>query len=500
LALTSLGVVWWASVETVAFSFTSLKPQLNIGLAIYPGVAATALGAFWLTRVIVDRDATLRPVVWALLFIEPIVITVAGATNGWHHLVIASGELVGHPPLVRVQVGIAFWLHSLYCYVLLSIGFFGVLKVRRTATGLYRRQLTTVLLGPALLVAVNVLTLVLLANGGTVDMTVIGFVAAGVVFWWALFRQGMLRLVPVARSFVFERVTDALVVLDRHGNVIDLNPAADQLLRQIQPVLPDNLIGLRGHLLVPGLDTDERLVDGDHVIQLGERQLDLDVRSGELADRNGASIGRVIVARDTTELNDKKRELTAANARLRAQLDTIERLQADLAEQAVRDELTGLYNRRHLMRTIDMELAQALRASRPLSVVLLDIDHFKSVNDTFGHGVGDDLLRAIAGVLASSVRQYDTVARYGGEEFVVLLPGATPDQAWHRGQEWRRRCAATSVLTEQGPLSATFSAGVACFPDSGTTPALLLQEADKALYRAKAEGRDRVQLADSLAG
>jgi diguanylate cyclase (GGDEF)-like protein len=101
-------------------------------------------------------------------------------------------------------------------------------------------------------------------------------------------------------------------------------------------------------------------------------------------------------------------------------------------------------------------------------------------------------------VLSSSVRQYDTVARYGGEEFVVLLPGATPEQAWNRAQEWRRRCATTSVLTDQGPLSATFSAGLACFPESGTTAAILLQEADKALYRAKADGRDRVKLADSL--
>jgi diguanylate cyclase (GGDEF)-like protein len=132
-------------------------------------------------------------------------------------------------------------------------------------------------------------------------------------------------------------------------------------------------------------------------------------------------------------------------------------------------------------------------------VVLLDIDHFKRVNDRFGHAVGDELLVAIAGVLSAAARQGDTVARYGGEEFVVLLPGTTPGQARSRAQEWRRRCAATSVPTEQGPLSATFSAGVACFPESGTSSAVLLHAADTALYRAKAEGRDRVLLADSLA-
>jgi diguanylate cyclase (GGDEF)-like protein len=189
-------------------------------------------------------------------------------------------------------------------------------------------------------------------------------------------------------------------------------------------------------------------------------------------------------------------ERSAANARLRKQLDTIERLQADLAEQAIRDDLTGLYNRRHLMRALDTELARAERSGAPLSVVLLDIDHFKSVNDTYGHQVGDELLVAIAGVLSASARQEDTVARYGGEEFVVLLPGATADQARNRTLDWRQRCAATYVPTEQGALSATFSAGVAGFPESGTSSDVLLHAADTALYRAKAEGRDRVLLAD----
>ncbi|GAA1820336.1 histidine kinase N-terminal 7TM domain-containing protein [Planosporangium flavigriseum] len=499
LALTTLGIVAWAAVEVLMYSVSTLDGQITVGLGIYPGVATTVLGTFWLSRVIVDRDATLRPVVWALLLIEPIAITAAAATNGWHHQVIASGTLVGDPPLVVAQVGLFFWLHSAYSYVLLTIGMLGVVKARRTATGLYRRQLTTMLVGPALMSSVNLLTLWLLANGGTVDLTVIGFVLAGVTFWWAVFRQGMLRLVPVARSFVFERVTDALVVIDRQGQVIDLNPAATALIRKVQPALPDNLIGLPYHVLVPGYGPRDRLVDGERAVLAGDRQIDLDIRSGDLTDRTGASIGRVVVARDTTELNDKKRELAAANEQLQEQLRTIERLQEHLAEQAIRDDLTGLYNRRHLMHTLDAELSLAEGTGQPLSVVLLDIDHFKYVNDRFGHAVGDELLVAIAGVLSSSARQGDTVARYGGEEFVMVLPGTTSEQAWNRAQEWRLRCAATAVPTDQGPLSATFSAGVACYPSSGTSSAVLLNAADKALYRAKAEGRDRVLRADTLA-
>jgi diguanylate cyclase (GGDEF)-like protein len=499
LAFTMLGLVWWAMAEAIGNSFTSLRTQTTFGLAIYPGVAMVVLSGYWLSRVIVDRDATPRPAITALLFVEPIAMTVASATNGWHHLVFASTRLVGDPGLMIPQVGLIFWLHSAYSYALLSWGFFGIFTARRTATGLYRRQLNIVLLGAVFPAAANVLTLVLFANGGSVDVAVTGFVANGVIYWWALFRLRMLQLVPVARSFVFEQMTDALVVIDRDNRVLDLNPAAVRLARRLQPTLPEDLIGQPAHRLVPPENrTGDRLADGGYVIDLGDGPTDLDARSGDLTDRRGMSIGRVVVVRDTTELNDKKRELTAANGRLQEQLRTIERLQADLAQQAACDDLTGLYNRRYLMRALEAELARAERDGTPLSVVVLDIDRFKSVNDTFGHQVGDELLVAIARVLSSSVRPSDTVARYGGEEFVVLLPGAPAEQARNRALNWRRRCAATHVPTEQGPLTATFSAGVACFPESGTSSRVLLHAADKALYRTKAEGRDRVLLAEVL--
>ncbi|OQY67359.1 MAG: hypothetical protein B6D47_10835, partial [Rhodocyclaceae bacterium UTPRO2] len=125
------------------------------------------------------------------------------------------------------------------------------------------------------------------------------------------------------------------------------------------------------------------------------------------------------------DLRERKRletDLKESNAMLQAQLDEIHRLQADLREQAVRDGLTNLFNRRYLDETLERELARAKREGYPLSLVMIDIDHFKKLNDTYGHQAGDKVLRELAALLWGDVRAEDVPCRYGGEEFVVLLP------------------------------------------------------------------------------
>jgi diguanylate cyclase (GGDEF)-like protein len=175
------------------------------------------------------------------------------------------------------------------------------------------------------------------------------------------------------------------------------------------------------------------------------------------------------------------------------------RLRERLQHQSIRDPLTSAFNRRYLEASLDRELSRASRNGHPVSLLMLDVDHFKQFNDRFGHDAGDTVLRELAGALHRSVRQEDIVCRYGGEEFAVLLPDTPLDAARERAEAI---CAAIRTIAIDhrgqriGPVTA--SIGIASYPTHADHPRELVRTADRALYRAKELGRDRVELAPWL--
>jgi two-component system, cell cycle response regulator len=166
---------------------------------------------------------------------------------------------------------------------------------------------------------------------------------------------------------------------------------------------------------------------------------------------------------------------------------------------SITDPLTGLWNFRYLSMSLGREIERAQRFDRPLAVLMLDLDHFKDVNDTYGHGRGDEVLREFAGRLSEQIREVDTLARYGGEEFVLVLPETTLRGAVNLAG---RICAAVrrAPFTDSDgpPVPVTVSVGVAAFPRHGASPATLMRAADEALYVAKNTGRDRWATADGF--
>jgi two-component system cell cycle response regulator len=163
-------------------------------------------------------------------------------------------------------------------------------------------------------------------------------------------------------------------------------------------------------------------------------------------------------------------------------------------EMAITDQLTGLHNRRYMSRHLDNLLANARRGGRPLAFVIMDIDHFKQVNDTYGHDIGDEVLKEFAGRIAANVRGIDLACRYGGEEFVVVMPDTDVAFACSIAERLRQTVEANPVKVSRAPgaLNVTISIGIARMEGEGDTAEALLHRADQALYRAKRSGRNRV--------
>ena len=173
------------------------------------------------------------------------------------------------------------------------------------------------------------------------------------------------------------------------------------------------------------------------------------------------------------------------------------RLHETLRSQSIRDPLTGLFNRRFMEESLELEIRRASRNQRPLGMIMIDLDHFKYFNDNFGHEAGDLLLKELGALLRGNIRGEDIACRYGGEEFTLILPEGTGAVTRQRAEFYKEAIQRLDVHYRGRPLGRiTASMGVAIFPDHGRTAKALIEAADKALYRSKNAGRDRVTLAE----
>jgi diguanylate cyclase (GGDEF)-like protein len=212
-------------------------------------------------------------------------------------------------------------------------------------------------------------------------------------------------------------------------------------------------------------------------------------------------VGVISVARREREFSEQERELFAYLAgQATLSIENVD-LHETVQQQAVTDELTGLFNVRQFHSRLDSEIERAERFGTPLSLVMLDIDKFKSVNDTYGHQQGDRVLVEVARVLRRLSRDVDLAARYGGEEMAVILPQTDLAGAEQGAERMRSAIQAMQIprLDGDGLLPITASFGVASFPSQGTDKTSLIAAADAALYRAKRGGRNRVERAQAAA-
>ncbi|MBI5526806.1 MAG: diguanylate cyclase [Deltaproteobacteria bacterium] len=309
----------------------------------------------------------------------------------------------------------------------------------------------------------------------------------------AIVKYNLLSItVEYAASTIITTMPDALVVLDQGGGITLVNPATitltgydskDLVGRSINDVCRERCFDrdLRDKLDAQGVAKMEI-----HFVTKERAAVPVSISISPLKDRRGATVGYVCVAKDIRDI--------------KALIAKIEDAKQELEKIAITDPLTGVYNRRFLSLRLKEEFLRGLRYGAPFSVVAVDLDRFKEINDNLGHSVGDKLLKDVGTVFRETLRSSDVVTRYGGDEFVLILPETSGPTAVDVSTRLRERIEALRVDGSQYTISASF--GVSTFnparsPDSEE---MLLRWADNALYESKRLGRNRVTHCDAAGG
>jgi diguanylate cyclase (GGDEF)-like protein/PAS domain S-box-containing protein len=288
---------------------------------------------------------------------------------------------------------------------------------------------------------------------------------------------------------------DAVFLLDADGAYLAAN---QQTARSMGKEVSD-LIGQPADLFLPPRSVQREREKLRVVIDTGEGVRFEEKREGRVLFKSlypvlghdGRVEGAAVFVRDITERKRAEREREALIAELRAARDS-------LHYRATHDGLTGLWNRSATLEILDKELARSSRDRTYTGAIIADVDHFKSINDQWGHLVGDAVLREIAHRIVTLLRPYDSAGRYGGEEFIVVLPGCATDNAGRIAERLRAKFESLPIQTKEGSFAVTLSFGAAATDVASAADVdSILRAADDALYRAKHSGRNRVRIADA---
>ncbi|MBX3637114.1 MAG: diguanylate cyclase, partial [Rubrivivax sp.] len=485
----ALAMLLWISFSALEQAATTAPCKATLALAAWPAILAVPpLWALFLHQYLQGerRVAVLAPRV--LLALPSLLLIAAALSNGQHGLLYGPDTALGPPraglPRMVWDYGPLFYLAVAvnYAFVMLALGL--ALRGWRGA-GANRRAPWPAFLAMMLVpLAANIAYLVFGVRAWGSDPTSLGFAAAALGFALLIRAERLFDVVPLACTILFNELPDPVLVLDDERRVIDANRAAVQLAG--------------GHVALgrpladwPGGGAAlDALLDGADGERPGEFDFDgrhwaLRLRAVGEAQRR---VGVLLQLQDVTPLRQAHTQVVQRLAARDAELGEAALRQARLREQALTDPLTGLGNRRALDERFDEEAAHAAANGQPLTLVLVDLDHFKRINDTHGHAAGDAVLRDFGQLLRQGLRASDAVFRLGGEEFALLLPGADAAQAARRVQAVRQTLA--GAVPARLAHAVTFSAGIAQRAPGGLLQALMAA-ADRALYAAKAGGRDR---------
>lgn len=408
------------------------------------------------------------------LLIIPITSFLMVATNDFHSLHYRVFEIDPNlgAPYVHLEIGMWYTIHGIYTFACMFVAFLLVLFRWRETSRDYRPQLVALMFGQLVPMVTAFVYLIGLTPAG-IDPVPLVLWLSSLLYLWSINSSRMFSIMPIAKNAIFNSINDGVMVLDESYRLIEFNNAC----RSMFPQLNNSMFGrnfnkvwlmLTGASFPSGLETTQEI----H-LTVNNSKLTYQIRTAPLQHGNNKK-GLLIIFTDITEIKS---------------------LQIKLEHQAYYDELTQIFNRRAFFQKCEQGFATAKEELSPFTVILIDIDYFKTVNDTYGHYTGDLLLKHIVQVCQSQLNEEMLFARYGGEEFVIALKGRTAIEGETLANQLRLYLETQPLITKEDVITVTFSCGVAeATNEEGETLYQLLNRADKALYTAKREGRNQVQV------
>ncbi|GAB4503839.1 MAG: hypothetical protein Fur0043_08320 [Anaerolineales bacterium] len=456
----------------------------------YLGVTVAPVSFFVFAFRYTQWDDWLTPSTLAILFVEPILVLVFVWTDPWHGLYFAGKRHLTDSVLLDGSP--LFWFHVVYSYGLMIVATIVLIRKAFLLLAFYRWQLGLFVGSLMLPWVANGLMLVRWTAWPNLDITPITFTITALVIFYDLLGWRLLDIVPIARDLLIEKMHDGWLVLDLQNRVVDFNRVAQQLFSEaaLTVGLPvSQLFHKRPDILEQFIYLDD--IETELYVE-SPTPIYIDLHIKPIQDKKGIKVGRLITWRDITAYKQAQQALQTTNAQLKARVEEIETLRQELQEQAIRDPLTGVYNRRFLNEALEREFRRAKRKKTFLTILIMDLDSFKNINDQYGHRAGDLALQSVATTLSRNIRLIDILCRYGGEEFVILMPKMDRATAFQRAEELRAAIETTTVSSLKGTFSVTASLGLAVYPDCEGNAEDLLHAADDALYAAKRQGKNKV--------
>lgn len=452
-------------------------------------LSAPALLVFAFSYTGMRKYLTKRAIV--LLSIIPVLTLILLWTDPLHNLFF-GGKRGGGDSMI-FSGGIGFWLNALYLYCCVFVAIIVLIQAFFRYSRRYYGQLSVTLIGVSLPVLANLLTFSGIYLFPGMDLTPLVFSLTGLFIAIAIFRYDFLDIMPISRHIIFEINKNALLILDHKKRIMDANQSFKEIFgfQNIEIVGKDLNEIYEQFPALPHPTFEEDGETFDFSMEKGKKQYFKMSVNLIRKQRDGAD-GYILSIHDMTKEKESEAELVTVNEAMKEQLEKVELLQEKLREEAIRDHLTGLYNRRYLHETLSYVLPHAVRERSNIAFVLFDIDYFKKLNDTYGHDIGDEILRAFSTTLQDNIRIGDILFRFGGEEFLLLMIGATREVITRRADEIRLIVAERSIVAAENSIRVTISAGIATFPEDGSNLNALLKAADRRLYIAKGAGRNRI--------